>query len=39
MRLQRFLTGGPTVAMVWEGREAVLVARTLIGAHRRHQSA
>src|SRR5206468_5446417 len=27
-----FLTSGPTVAMVWEGREAVAVARTLIGA-------
>jgi nucleoside-diphosphate kinase len=27
-----FLTAGPTVAMVWEGREAVLVARTLMGA-------
>jgi len=27
-----FLTSGPTVALVWEGREAVLVARTLIGA-------
>lgn len=27
-----FLTSGPTVAMVWEGREAVLVARTLMGA-------
>lgn len=26
-----FLTSGPTVAMVWEGREAVGVARTLIG--------
>jgi nucleoside-diphosphate kinase len=30
--LLRFLTSGPTVAMVWEGREAVLVARTLMGA-------
>src|SRR5580692_1164326 len=30
--LLQFLTSGPTVAMVWEGREAVLVARTLIGA-------
>ena len=29
-RLQ-FLIGGPTVAMVWEGREAVKVARTLMG--------
>src|SRR3954452_22917295 len=29
--LLKFLTGGPTVAMVWEGREAVAVARTLIG--------
>ncbi|MBY0230592.1 MAG: nucleoside-diphosphate kinase [Gemmataceae bacterium] len=27
-----FLTSGPTVALVLEGREAVLVARTLIGA-------
>ena len=26
-----FLTSGPTVAMVWEGREAVSVARTLMG--------
>jgi nucleoside-diphosphate kinase len=30
--LLTFLTSGPTVAMVWEGREAVTVARTLIGA-------
>src|SRR5207253_217714 len=30
--LLNFLTSGPTVAMVWEGREAVAVARTLIGA-------
>jgi nucleoside-diphosphate kinase len=30
--LLTFLTSGPTVAMVWEGREAVSVARTLIGA-------
>ena len=29
--LLKFLTGGPTVALVWEGREAVAVARTLIG--------
>jgi nucleoside-diphosphate kinase len=27
-----FLTGGPTLAMVWEGREAVTVCRNLIGA-------
>lgn len=27
-----FLTSGPTVAMVWEGREAVTVGRNLIGA-------
>ena len=27
-----FLTSGPTVALVWEGREAVAVARTLMGA-------
>lgn len=26
-----FLTSGPTVAMVWEGREAVTVARGLMG--------
>jgi nucleoside-diphosphate kinase len=30
--LLQFITAGPTVAMVWEGREAVTVARTLIGA-------
>ena len=30
--LLKFITAGPTVAMVWEGREAVTVARTLIGA-------
>jgi nucleoside-diphosphate kinase len=30
--LLSFLTSGPTVAMAWEGREAVAVARTLIGA-------
>ncbi len=30
--LLSFLTSGPTVAMVWEGREAVAVCRTLIGA-------
>src|SRR5262249_39206778 len=29
--LLQFLTAGPTVAMVWEGREAVAVARTLMG--------
>ena len=29
--LLRFLTSGPTVALVLEGREAVKVARTLIG--------
>jgi nucleoside-diphosphate kinase len=29
--LLAFLTGGPTLAMVWEGREAVAVARTLMG--------
>jgi len=29
--LLQFLTAGPTVAMVWEGREAVAIARTLIG--------
>src|SRR5206468_1049564 len=30
--LLKFLASGPTVAMVWEGREAVKVARTLMGA-------
>ena len=30
--LLQFLTSGPTVALVLEGREAVVVARTLIGA-------
>ena len=30
--LLSFLTSGPTVAMVWEGREAIAVARTLMGA-------
>ena len=29
--LLSFLTSGPTVALVWEGREAIAVARTLIG--------
>ena len=29
--LLTFITSGPTVAMVWEGNEAVKVARTLIG--------
>jgi len=29
--LLQFLTSGPTVAMIWEGREAVQVARTLMG--------
>src|SRR4029077_8969750 len=29
--LLKFITSGPTVAMVWEGNEAVKVARTLIG--------
>jgi nucleoside-diphosphate kinase len=26
-----FLTSGPTVAMVWEGRQAIAIARTLMG--------
>jgi nucleoside-diphosphate kinase len=26
-----FLTGGPTIAMVWEGREAVAACRVLMG--------
>src|SRR6059058_720029 len=29
--LLTFLTSGPTVALVWEGREAVSVARALMG--------
>ena len=29
--LLKFLTSGPTVALVWEGREAVAVARNLMG--------
>jgi nucleoside-diphosphate kinase len=29
--LVKFVTGGPTVAMVWEGREAVKVVRNLMG--------
>jgi nucleoside-diphosphate kinase len=29
--LLKFIQSGPTVAMVWEGREAVAVARTLMG--------
>jgi nucleoside-diphosphate kinase len=29
--LLQFLTAGPTVAMIWEGREAVSVARSLVG--------
>ena len=30
--LVEFVTSGPTVAMVWEGPDAVLVVRTLMGA-------
>ena len=30
--LLSFLTSGPTIAMVWEGREAVATCRNLIGA-------
>lgn len=29
--LLQFLTSGPTVAMIWEGREAVTVCRNLMG--------
>lgn len=29
--LVTFITGGPTAAMVWEGREAVAVARNMMG--------
>jgi len=27
-----FITSGPVVAMIWEGREAVSVVRSLVGA-------
>src|SRR5260221_6839106 len=30
--LLSFLTSGPTLALVWEGRDAVAVARALMGA-------
>jgi nucleoside-diphosphate kinase len=30
--LVRFITSGPVVVMIWEGREAVTVVRTLMGA-------
>ena len=30
--LLSFLTSGPTVAIVWEGREAVAVVRAMMGA-------
>ena len=30
--LLTFITGGPIVAMIWEGREAVTVVRSLMGA-------
>src|SRR2546421_948397 len=30
--LLKFITSGPTIAMVWEGREAIGVVRTLMGA-------
>jgi nucleoside-diphosphate kinase len=30
--LVKFITSGPVVAMIWEGREAVTVVRTLIGS-------
>ena len=30
--LVAFITRGPVVAMVWEGQEAVAVARTMLGA-------
>jgi len=29
--LVEFVTAGPTIAMVWEGREAVAVARSMMG--------
>ena len=29
--LAEFITSGPVVAMVWEGREAITVARTMMG--------
>src|SRR6267378_88406 len=30
--LLAFITSGPVVAMIWEGREAVTVVRTLMGS-------
>jgi nucleoside-diphosphate kinase len=30
--LVKFITSGPVVAMIWEGREAVTVVRTLMGS-------
>ena len=30
--LLSFLTSGPTVALVWEGREAIAVVRTMVGS-------
>src|ERR1700737_1765860 len=36
--LLQFLTPGPTVAMIWEGREAVVVARTLMGPTDGHKA-
>ncbi len=30
--LVRFITSGPIVAMVWEGQDAVAIARTVMGA-------
>src|SRR5262249_56004400 len=37
--LVQFVTSGPTVAMVWEGREAVSVVRTLMGPTHRTKAA
>src|SRR5580765_5685483 len=30
--LLSFLTSGPTLAIVWEGREAIAVVRTMVGS-------
>ena len=33
--LVEFITSGPVVAMVWEGRDAISVARAMLGTDRR----
>lgn len=37
--LIEYITSGPIVAMVWEGTNAISVARTMMGATRPHESA